>query len=332
MIPSFLGSPVTSWNIELTSNCALACPRCTRTMQKGKYKQTEIPVSLLRERFTDEILEQTQRVLFCGAHGDPIYHSHFHDVLATFKRKENLKLTIVTNGSRRSREWWEETAAHLHSFDRVKFSIDGLRDTNHIYRQNSKWDDIENAVAALRGKVELVWKFIVFRHNEHQIETARALAKEWGFSSFSLVRSHTFGAHFLQPGEIDDPLRPSDRYVNPSVLKKVQYNFDSDDLEIDPRCRFGEYHYISAEGLYLPCCWAGNYPNYEEGVFAAIKESRNLHTYSFAEIWRSGAWQTLKQSWEEPKLVPKVCRFSCRKTADLSQWQDSFDESEAKIN
>ena len=49
------------------------------------------------------------------------------------------------------------------------FSVDGLKDTNHIYRKNVKWDKIQaNMDTYLAGPGIMHWDFIVFKHNFHQ--------------------------------------------------------------------------------------------------------------------------------------------------------------------
>ena len=33
------------------------------------------------------------------------------------------------------------------------------------------------------------WDFIVFRHNQHQVERAQQLSREWGFSKFQVKKT-----------------------------------------------------------------------------------------------------------------------------------------------
>ena len=65
------------------------------------------------------------------------------------------------------------------------FSIDGLADTNKLYRIGINHDRVmANAKAFIEAGGKARWKFIVFRHNEHQVEEARELAKDMGFWQF----------------------------------------------------------------------------------------------------------------------------------------------------
>ena len=58
--------------------------------------------------------------------------------------------------------------------DKVIFAIDGLEDTNHLYRVNTNFNKImENAKAFINAGGIARWDFIAFAHNEHQIEEAK---------------------------------------------------------------------------------------------------------------------------------------------------------------
>lgn len=64
----------------------------------------------------------------------------------------------------------------------VIFSVDGLEDTNHIYRRNVKWHKVISAMetygnTGARG----IWEFLKFKHNEHQKDEVLQLAQKLGF-------------------------------------------------------------------------------------------------------------------------------------------------------
>mgnify|MGYP000657292039 CR=1 FL=1 len=65
-------------------------------------------------------------------------------------------------------EFWKKLA----SYDRVRvlFGIDGLNDTNHLYRINVNWDALmRNVKSYISNGGTASWQFIVFDHNQHQI-------------------------------------------------------------------------------------------------------------------------------------------------------------------
>ena len=64
------------------------------------------------------------------------------------------------------------------------FSIDGLKNTNELYRRKLEWEKLmRNASAFIEAGGVAYWDMLVFKHNEHQIEEVRQLAKNMGFKN-----------------------------------------------------------------------------------------------------------------------------------------------------
>ena len=189
-----------SIHIEPSSRCTLLCPQCPRTEYLDRISVDDCDIDA-----TVRACQDYQTVVMCGNHGDPIYHAAFHQLIAALKQsKQNRDIRITTNGAFRSASWWEDLAVMLqHQDDAVTFSIDGMPDTNHIYRVNSRWPTIESGIKALRRvnpTLRLLWKWILFRHNEHQIMDGMSLAKDLGFNGFMVVNSTRYeDGHFLTP-------------------------------------------------------------------------------------------------------------------------------------
>ena len=214
-----LHKPLENLNLELTSKCALKCLRCARTLHKGTYSITELPLDLIKKRLHLDILKGLSFVDLSGNYGDPIYHKHFLEVLKYLK-SQNCPVYIETNGSGKNTNFWKSAASILDDKDVITFSVDGLKDTNSIYRVNSKWDSIQQAMEIVsKSKARADWKFIVFKHNQHQVEKAKQLSKHLGMSHFIIVKSALFGQGFLNEEGID-PLKPEDKWIKltPPVL------------------------------------------------------------------------------------------------------------------
>ena len=72
----------------------------------------------------------------------------------------------------------------------VTFGIDGLEDTNHLYRKNVKWDVLQrNFRAYISAGGVADWQFIPFSWNKHQIEDTRDFAFKEGFRDFKVLDS-----------------------------------------------------------------------------------------------------------------------------------------------
>ena len=76
--------------------------------------------------------------------------------------------------------------------DIINFDLDGLWDTHHIYRINTKFENVFNNAKSVISttKAQVHWKYIVFEHNKHQVEKAKELAIKEGFHTFSTVKTN----------------------------------------------------------------------------------------------------------------------------------------------
>lgn len=189
---------VNQLHIELTNRCNAACPMCMRFHQSSPLIRPdlelgEISIQQFEDWFSHDFLKQVKLILFCGVHGDPCIATDTLEIVE-YIVKNNPKTTILfnTNGGMRNPEWWSKLGTLLTGKPDhwVTFSIDGLEDTNHIYRRNVKWDRLmANATAFIEAGGRAHWDFLIFKHNEHQIEQARQLAIQLGFSRFILKKA-----------------------------------------------------------------------------------------------------------------------------------------------
>ena len=92
------------------------------------------------------------------------------------------RTSITTNGSIGTKESWQSLAK---LGIEGRFSIDGLEDTNHLYRQDVQWNKImERANWFIAAGGHATWKWIPFAHNKHQENQTRDLAYSMGFENF----------------------------------------------------------------------------------------------------------------------------------------------------
>ncbi len=308
----FFDVPVHSFNVEITNRCTLRCPKCARTDNPWvRANLTDLPVELLERVFDPARRERFEglHVNLCGAYGDCIYHREFHAVLRVLKRA-GLKVGIETNGSFKSLEWWAETCGILGEHDTINFSVDGLADTNHIYRVNARWDDIEAAMRYCAPRVHTSWKFIVFRHNEHQVEEARALAESIGVRQITFKKSARFAA--------DDDLAPANENFIGIVARNRQsiaLLSDADREAFDrrvairPKCRYGANLAITALGYFYPCtsCESGDTSTW----FHRHRDDFDLRRHDIEEILASPRWRELEGLWQRASGAPASCLRYC---------------------
>jgi sulfatase maturation enzyme AslB (radical SAM superfamily) len=141
----------------------------------------------------------------CGNYGDPAAAPECLEIFEYFRSiNPDITLGIHSNGSLRNTSWWSQLGKILsRSGDYGFFSVDGLSDTNHIYRVNTNFAKIlENAEAFISAGGQAHWEYLVFEHNEHQVEEARQLASSMGFVNFREKVSRRF---FLNIPHINPP-------------------------------------------------------------------------------------------------------------------------------
>lgn len=297
-----------TWHIEPTSKCILECPLCDRTWFYEKFKKRlthEIDIDHLITFFAKDSPEITM----CGNNGDPIYHSKFHNLCSALK-KINCKIKIVTNGSGKKKEWWKKLCSILSSEDEITFSIDGLQDTNHLYRKNAKWETIIDAIDVVtKYRLDTTWKFIVFKHNQHQIKEAKNLCKLLGIKNFLLEKSDRWWKQDLMPDK---------KYVDPSYKHQIDVTKGKDHAKIiKQKCmkkineKPNKNLYIDAEGNFYPCCKIGLYAFRYKTIFSPKLKKYNIKDNSIEQILNDNMVKQFFESTKSYETADKCCKIYC---------------------
>jgi MoaA/NifB/PqqE/SkfB family radical SAM enzyme len=236
-------------------------------------------------------------------------HPNFLEIVEYITSK-HIKIIVQTNASLRNTDYWVKLATILKKQPNsyVKFSVDGLEDTNHIYRRGSSWNKIiTNAKAYIDAGGVAQWQYIVFPWNAHQVEEARELSQQLGFSSFRYRHDR---------GDV-----PSNKVEKEQKIKKFQdmlnlpwndfakvHDKKLTDDEIQCYAQKEQQFFITHEGLVWPCCFLHNakYRKFEKWKeytdrfdLNYEKNWNNLYVNSFDTIFESDFYKNdLVQSWE----------------------------------
>ena len=295
-----------SFHIEPTSKCTLECPLCDRTWFYEKFKKR-----LLHEVNVDHLVDfvgVNADIQMCGNNGDPIYHSDFLNLCKKLK-DNNCKISIVTNGSSKTKKWWKQLNEILDEHDKLTFSIDGLEDTNHIYRKNAKWKSIMDAIDVFsKRKCKLIWKYIVFKHNQHQIKDAKELSKKLTFDFFKLEHSDRWlGKKNLMPDR-----EFIDTYYEHQKQVLIDTNYQT---TMQPNCLRNKQPenllYIDSSGDFYPCCWMGTYRYKYKSLFSPKQNQFNITNKNLQDILSNIDVKKFFDSTNQFTSAHDCCKIQC---------------------
>jgi len=170
--------------LEITSDCNAACPGCARTLKKDLLQINSFTLQDLQRMFPADDYTGVQ-FKFCGVLGDPIVNPDCLE-MTRYLTARNGYCEFSTNGGYNTANWWEELGkiSQQTGLVYVHFCVDGHKETNHIYRVNTKWSVVERNMAAYSSTApaeSAAWIYIVFDHNEHELETAKTHAEILNF-------------------------------------------------------------------------------------------------------------------------------------------------------
>jgi sulfatase maturation enzyme AslB (radical SAM superfamily) len=277
-------------HLESTDACNAACPQCARETDKNFNKNIvhQLSVEQIRQLVNEDLIKGLNKMFMCGIYGDPAAGKNTLDIYRYFREiNPTITLGMNTNGGLRDVNWWTQLAGLLNQTkDYVMFSLDGLSDTNHIYRANVNWNKvIENAKAFISAGGRAHWEMLVFEHNQHQVDQAQQTAKDMGFKWFRAKVSKRFNSRPV------DFLNPPKGWRDPIVTEG----------KISCQALIESSAYVSAKGIIHPCCWVGSIKTATLDQFSLIQDS----------------WTT-----EQPY---QICKDTCTKnlsgTSFTNQWQ-----------
>ena len=333
-------------HLEVTQNCQASCPMCDRNMNgKGINPHINLDeLSLLDcvDIFPPEFIKQLDTMYMCGNLGDPIVAKDTLEIFEYFRsHNPNMWLSMNTNAGAKNEEWWRQLAEVFGRMGAVIFSVDGLRDTNHLYRQGVVWDNVErNMRAFIDAGGRARWDYLIFEHNQQQVEEAEALAAEWGCEKFMKKKTGRFITQDSKKKESHQAVnrkgkqtqelkKPDAKYLNKALSKQdvIINKYGTMDAYYDAApivCKVKKENslFITAEGLALPCCWTAgrmykwwNKDPKVEQIWDFIPDKSALDARKgLSKVFDSGIFEDIQNSWSKPSCADgklKVCSMKC---------------------
>ena len=315
--------------IDITSYCNAKCPGCARNISGDQtvdfLKLSHFDVNIWNRLVKDDLKDtRVESLTLNGNWGDCGMHPKLPIMLKTFiEYHSRTAIFLATNGGMHDEQWWKElgnvlkdSASHV-----VAFALDGLEDTNHIYRRNVNYAKVINNIKAFisgKGRAQLI--FTVFDHNKHQIGDIVNLGKDLGCAEVKIRKSFKESMHVKSNSQeyvvTSDYNKPDLLYIVNDVdeiSKQSPYDYTETFGTSCPWYNLGEVQIDPWHNVW-PCCHISNNQFYNNEEISIVKtlglDNFNLRNNSLKEILSSTYYnKTLSNAvkcgtWE-------VCRQSC---------------------
>ena len=245
---------ITTLDIETINNCNALCPLCLRG--EGMTTNDRLDWLQVIKQVPATVWQQVAKINFNGTTGDNLMHPDIADILEWTINNTNGQVSLHTNGSLRNIDWWTNLGKVFGNKHRVVFGIDGLADTHSIYRVNTDWQKIiNNAQAFISGGGRAVWQFIIFEHNQHQVEECKQLSKDLGFTNFFTI----YQDRFDNTNKIGNIQRANIATIPvDTIVKTTSNSFSKKNFtQAKVKCVSQDIGWVSiyADSTVWPCCW-----------------------------------------------------------------------------
>lgn len=272
------------YTVDTGNACNLRCPLCPTG-----YHGLQRPQALMKLRTFEAVLEKIRPYaieVILHNWGEPFLNPDMLDIVRAAKAASigttiSSNLNLVHRGD-----------AFLHEvvdcgLDHLTVSIDGT--TQAVYEAYRHGGDLAHVLHNLRELIRyrtttktrtpvIEWQFLVMKHNEHQMDEARRLAREIGvdhlrFTSaglpFDELANMGLAAEWL-------PKNPAYRAYHPEKIRQQGYLYDE-------RC-FYLYRAmtINPEGGVAPCC----------AVYHSKSDFGNLVDSGLDDVWNNRHYQS----------------------------------------
>ena len=316
-------------NAELSNYCNAACPMCPRfdtnlNLVKDITNNSHTKLETIKNNIGPNILSQLDRFYSCGVVGEGTMNPEFLEIYQYIRSCGNAHLVLNTNGGARNTDFWKELGKLKVE---VTFSIDGLADTNHLYRRNVKWERLMNNVNAFISAGGYAnWDFLIFKHNKHQIDEAEEFSKKLGFKEFQKKETYRWDDFDSDGNWIQREYIQLDGYKlekvdekieapgsDPTQKSKVTDTFKTRKIICKSFYKNNVEIYIAGNGDISPCCWLGSLKIHEAKNIIKDYKKVNLNYSTLEEILNGEFFQELSNGIKglENAYRLQTCYHTC---------------------
>lgn len=302
--PIHWGKPI-SFSIEPTTSCNLRCPQCPSGLRSFSR-----PIGMLSaETFktTIDALYKTTGYVTMYFQGEPYLNKHFTEMVR-YAADKDLYTATSTNAHYLSPENAEDTIKS--GLDRLIISIDGTsQDTYGKYRIGGSLEKVlEGTKNLMEAKKKansktphVIWQFIVFSHNEHQLDEIKKLALDYQVDELAIKSAQIYDY------ETGNDMIPQNEAYSRYSKNDTSASFKNKLLN---HCwRLWNSCVITWDGRVVPCCFDKD-AEYKMG---------NVLEDSFDTIWNNQQYKAFRTQILKGRKYIDICKNCSEGT---SVWQN----------
>lgn len=260
-------------HIELSSLCNARCPQCPRNVYGYPYNAGYNEINLSYDTLTKilplQTLSSVHNIVINGNFGDFVMNPESVEIVTYLSQNSKAWININTNGSARDRNFWSSLGKLQNII--IMFAIDGIGETNNLYRQDTNFDLImRNAEIFIKAGGKAGWVTSIFEHNKHQISDMEKMSHQRGFVTFQTretsrdigpVYDRSGKKVFFMKDDFSWPDQLSDQYIEDNINMQLNgLHSPRQKAKIDCWALQNKSVYIAADGHVYPCCWVGSNP------------------------------------------------------------------------
>jgi radical SAM protein with 4Fe4S-binding SPASM domain len=287
------GLPI-SISFEPTTSCNLRCPECPSGLRSFSR-----PTGMLQQDFFSSTINQLHKDLFYLIfyfQGEPYLNPDFLDMVR-YAADKKIYTATSTNGHYLTEANARKTIES--GLDRLIISIDGT--TQEVYQQYRVGGNLEKVLEGARTIMHwkkqlksrtpfVVFQFLVVRPNEHQLENARALAKQIGVDAIWFKTAQVYDFE-------NDPNQLIPLNSSYSRYRKTEKGTEFKGQLANHCWRLWHDPVITWDGLVAPCCFDKD----------AAHRLGDLKQQSFATIWQSDSYKKFRATLLHGRKHIDIC-------------------------
>ena len=288
--------------VEPTNQCNLRCPGCPigKGLTKGSHEMTSQQYCSIIDQLCCSV-----KLLLLWGYGEPTLHKDLCSMIDYAYEKGIDAVWVATNGH------FLDNALAMRllgtRLDSIQVSLDGC--SEETYRMYRKKGDFEKVISNLRHLVLLKrllqqekpmieLKFLIMKHNEHEIPSMKRIARELGVDRLILKTVGIFAG--------DEHMLPVDKNMS-----RYHRNLSG------KACRYPwEFALIRSDGTINACHYRRTDMGYVMG---------NIFRQDFRSIWQNHKYLELRKQLSEDRHSLPVCVSCVSFVTDLNYGEIAYD-------